>query len=450
VIRTLVALLLLALLVEIPAAAQNLAASRFDGIDDVDKCQSYASIVTFGTYPVCTIAPTLSKLGRLRVVQIGTPHDLATTETKGSHATVGTGLVMRRSDSTNGPPACPSPPTPCFTYQDNLASMTTCFESDEVSSVRGQSVADGWANVVGDVLASASSERPGGQRPIIVQSVRWDLVTWPEMQLDGFQRSFLVETPTADFTAFEAWLNDDRSTPCPSGCSWTYSDRGSSTSWINRDEGIRVSDFLTTLGGDPEGYAYYMTRPDDDPLYPTAVVADQNDSAYRAWKLAHVQSLMAESGADMVHLNHKLSQYTGPNDGWNNYVLHADNCGGNTVDEFFSGTCGAHFTSGGFAANVEAAGYGRAQYIAGWYAIGQELRAAGIRYFVNTNGNFLSTNWYDESSTGGVNENDLVRDTVYGASLVWITDGNETNEANLRAELASRGIPYVNGDCAYQ
>lgn len=437
------------------AAAQPYGPTRFEGLDAATWCQSYQPSLSFGSFSACTWNTQPAKLGRLRYVETGTAYDLVSTETKGAHVSVGTGLVFRRADSTAGPPACATigDVEPCFTYQQLLGSVNTCHEPGLAAGMRGLDVAAASAATNTTIRGYAAIERPGGWPVRIVQAIRPDLVTWPEMQLVGFQRSFLVETPAADFDAVEAFLGGSSA--------WTWSERGESASWAGRDEGVRLSDQITALGGDPRAYAYYLTRPQVVPVYPNAAIPDLTDPAYRAWKLAHVQALLAESGADLVALEHKFAQRTQPNGGGNYYVLAPDNCGGDTLADFLRGSCAGAFNGngtdvekkpqGGFTANLEAAGYGWAQYIQGLSAFAAELRAAGIRYRFASNGQFLDAspaNFYDDPATVGINENDLVRDIVYGASLVWVTDGQEALEASLRTQLRARGIPWVDGDCA--
>lgn len=452
------ALALAALLLADAAAGQAYApATQFEGLSSsaVEWCQSYQPSISYGGHPTCVWNTSAQKLGRLRYVETGSPYDLATTETKGAHVLVGSGLVFRRSESTSAPPACSTIPDtpPCFTYQASLATVPTCHEPSLAEGLRGLDVAATVAATNATIRGYAATERPGGSPVRIVQAIRPDLATWPEMTLSGFQRSFLLETPTADFDALEAFLGG--------AAQWSWSERAVSSSWIDRDEFVRISDLIDQLGGNPRAYAHYLTRPGALPVSPNASVADLMDPGYRAWKIAHVQALVAESTADMVALETKFAQRTQPHGGGNYYVLDADNCGGDTLTDFLRGSCAGAFNGGGtdaapnpqggFTADLEASGYGWAQYIQGLAAFAAELRAAGVRYRIASSGQFLDAspaNYYDDPATAGVNENDLVRDIVYGASLVWLTDGEEALEALLRTELRLRGIPWCDGDCS--
>lgn len=456
--RLLRALALAALLLADDAAAQAFApATQFEGLSPsaMEWCQSYQPSIAYGGHPTCVWNTSAQTLGRLRYVETGTPYDLATTETKGAHVLVGSGLVFRRSESTSGPPACSTIPdtAPCFTYQGQLATVPTCHQPGLGAGLRGLDVSATVAATNAAIRGYAASERPGGTPVRILQATRPDLITWPEMELAGFQCSFLVETSTGDFDALETFLGG------PS--QWTWSERGVSTDWNERDEGVRIEDLLQQLTCNPKAYAHYLTRPSLLPVSPNASVADLTDPAYRAWKIAHLQAVVAEAGADLIALETKFAQRTQPNGGGNYYVLHANNCGGDTLTDFLRGSCAGSFNGGGtdaaknpqggFTGNVEAAGYGWAQYIQGLAAFATELRAAGIGYRIASSGQFLDAspaNYYDDPATVGVNENDLVRDLVYGAAMVWLTDGEEALEAQLRDELRRRGISWCDGDCS--
>jgi len=307
-------------------------------------------------------------------------------------------------------------------------------------------------------------QRPGGPPPTIILAYRFDLVFWPEMEIAGFDPSWLASTGTS-WTSFQSWIDNDKTDACTttntecSGpgigkngakvaccvgknpnalnfctgkCSWTWSDRGWSNPWNGSDLGVRLTDDIRVLGGDPEAVTYYMTRPPSQVIYPDAAVVRQDNAAYQDWKIAAVKRLLTESGADMIHLNQKLFQYDPSVHGGSYYI----------GDNYSNVTAVIAANNGGFSGNQAASGYRLAQYVAGWRALATKLHQQGIKYQVWFDGYVWASNTaFDDPSTPGINENTVIRSVVYEADLVFVSRMGPWQ--NLVSELETRHIPYI-------
>ena len=357
----------------------------------------------------------------------------------------GGALVFRRRDQTDSPPACT---TPCFDYTSDYATMHTCWYAGEPVGVRGVESGLALAADVRRMNAAAKAFRPNGPPPITMLSIRFDIVTWPEMQLSGFDNAWLA-TGTTPWDAWIAWL---------SPWTWRWSERGEYAGWYDHDVGVRVNDLIALRGGDPKTAVYYLTRPHDAKyVTPNGVIVRQDDPAYQDWKIETiVRPLMAESGASMVFLNHKYSQHDP----------------GNPHSRGGSQYCGDVYASaaemiarrpdvGCFTSNTYAAGYRRAEYVTGQRQIAQKLIAAGVRYGVQSNGAEFKpgAHAYDDPATpitgpekrcrdddvsyGSGCENDDVRWITAHASFVYYDANCKSCEAGLDAMLAAKKIPYA-------
>jgi len=434
---------------------------------DLQICGTAAIRPSLGNYPACVPSISNEDLGRVRAVWLSADNAVASTSPKAPQITAGgQALVNLRDNSTSAPPACTTvnQSPPCFTYDKGLDTVHTCSFPDAPPSRRGQFVGSNLAAEVAAIRQSAAAQRPTGPPPIVILAYRFDLVTWPQMQIVGFDPSWLVSTGTP-WSQFQSWINNDKSDACTtknadcSGagigkngakvaccigsnpnpanfctgtCSWTWSDRGWSESWDGRDLGIRLNDEIQALGRDPRTVTYYLTRPPSQKINPNAAVVREDSPAYQDWIVAQVKRLLAETRADMIHLNHKLFQYDPGTNRGSFYV----------GDLYPSVTAMTAAGDGGFSGNQAAAGYRMAQYVAGWRALATKLHQQGIKYQVWFNGYvWLNDTVFDDPGTPGVNENAIIRSVVYEADLVFVSRQGPWQK--LVSELDARSVPYI-------
>lgn len=357
----------------------------------------------------------------------------------------GSALVFRRQDQTDPPPACA---TPCFDYTTDYASMATCWYAAAPVGVRGVESGLSLAADVRRMNAAAKAFRPNGPPPVTMLSVRFDIVSWPEMQVSGFDVAWLA-AGTTSWDAWIAWL---------SPWTWRWSDRGEYARWYDHDVGVRLNDLIALRGGDPQAAAYYLTRP-HDPKYvtPNGAVVRQDNPDYQRWKIEKiVKPLLAESGASMVFLNHKYYQYDPGGSHGRNGSQYCGDLYAKPADMIARKPDAACFTS-----NTYAAGYRRAEYITGQRQIAQRLRAEGIPYAVQSNGAEFKAGAHvyddpaspikgpgtackdDDVSFGTGCENDDVRWINAHASFVYFDVNCASCEAGLDAMLAAKKIPYA-------
>ncbi len=434
---------------------------------DVQICGAAAIRPAPGRFPSCV--PTISRadLGKVRAVWLSAEGAIASSSPKAPEITAGgKSLVYRRADGTSAPPACgaigASPP--CFTYEDGLDKVNTCYLPSAPASRRGQEVGLNLAAEIADIKSAAAAERPGASPPITILAYRFDLITWPEMEIAGFDPSWLLTAGTP-WSQFQSWITNDRSDSCKTtnadcsgpgigrngarvaccvgrnpnaanyctgACSWTWSHRGWSADWDGRDLGIRLNDEIKALGRDPETVTYYLTRPPNQRISPDAAIVRQDIAAYQDWRIAQVKRLLEETGADMIHLNHKLHQFDRRQHGGSFYV----------GDRYPNVSAMIAAGDGGFSANQVGAGYGLAQYVAGWRALATKLHQQGLRYQVWFNGYVWQDERVDDDpSTPAVNENAVIRSVVYDADLVFVD--REGPWPKLVSELEARHVPYI-------
>jgi len=420
-----------------------------------------------GNLFACTPTFSPQELGSVQAVWLSAEGYIASTNPKATAITSGgSSLVLRRADSTGAPPACSTTgqSNPCFTYPNGLATANTCYFPNAPASRRGQQIGSNLAGEVAAIRQSASEQRPGGPPTVIILAYRFDLVYWPEMEIAGFDPSWLVSSGTS-WTEFQSWIGNDRTDACTTTnadcagpgvgrngakvaccvgknpnalnfctgkCSWTWSDRGWSTPWDGVDLGVRVNDDIRVLGGNPQTVIYYMTRPPSQVISPDGAVARQDNPAYQDWKVAAVKRLIVESGADMIHLNHKLFQYNPAVHGGSFYI----------GDNYPNVTAMTAAGGGGFSGNQAASGYRLAQYVAGWRALATKLHQQGIKYQVWMDGFvWLNSTVFDDPTTPTINENTIIRSVVYDADLVFVEQTGAWQ--NLVSELQARNVPYI-------
>ena len=450
----------------------------------------------------CAAKASDADIGRVRVIYIASPYDAPSNAVRGSHVTAVNSSATaifpyQRSETTKPPTACS---TPCFSYLDaagagvagtaaDLDIAQTCEASGEsaagVNPRRGVRNGANRGDEVDNYRSVAAAQRSGGSPPLVILANRFDVVTRAQMAISGFDESMLIETTGHDATV--TWFAGDPN-------EWNWSHACTNAAWRDRDVygggdpddpaagGIRLNDQISSLGGDPSDYSYMLIGPDDAAyVCPNGVMADQNDVAYRSWKINSVISpLMADSGADMVLLNHKLFQYdydaptaaVGASDTLAMYC--ADYA---TPADFFAGTApgGQYAGDDCWTGDVEAAGYGLEEYVAGLVALGSELHAAGIRWSISVSGALLRVNslcaglntgpnsepWsccsgveagdcdvYDDPDSAGTNEQLSLRNLIRSADFWEIsTSGNPNQDLLTYMEAEELGMGYVVRGC---
>jgi hypothetical protein len=467
------------------------------GQRNVSFCAPMMSRPSLDSWPACTPTPPRSSWGIPQYVFLSADGgSIPSTAKKDARVKKGAGLVYRRADSSSAPPACAS--QPCFSYQDRatesdgLGPANTCYAASADVRLRGYSAAANLSQMIADLKKEASTVRPDGAPPQMVLYMRWDLLFWPELQIDGFDPAWLARSYTP-WAAFQAFVTKDHSTFCSAGanaackspgqpltcctgaetgtctaaCSWTWSDRGYSDQWDGKDVGLRYNDLIAVRGGDPERAIYYLTRPNYQKLSPDGVVVRQDDPAYQDWRIGLVKKMLAESGADMVLLNDKFFQYGAESTPSSSKSFYAgdqysdmtsflgrsgmSSGGAFTGRQISKSSCNATHPILGVcdpACNDPTQGYTLGTYIHGLSRLATKLRAEGIKYaFVLGGYTFNSTTLYDDCETPE-NENTMIREIALGASLVWLSidRGNhascEKGAAATKAALDAANVPF--------
>jgi hypothetical protein len=94
----------------------------------------------------------------------------------------------------------------------NLSAMTTCYNASKANGIRGLNRGDNLATEAATYNGYATTWRgAGAPKPVIILSMRWDLLLPTEMQVAGFQPSFLLEAAPGGYDAFQNWLTSDTS-----------------------------------------------------------------------------------------------------------------------------------------------------------------------------------------------------------------------------------------------
>jgi hypothetical protein len=259
--------------------------------------------------------------------------------------------------------------------------------------------------------------RPRDPLPLaFVHLHRFDLVPVSLAAQPGFDPDFLVRTrrPWNEVLDF---FGGDPTPLCRGGrCSWSDSITGDPSN----DPGERLRDYIDRRGG-PGRYrsvVYYLSSagPGKRVQWPNAALGDLRHPGYRAWRVAEAARAMEAGGYDAIMLNAKFSQYRRP---------------------------GGHWIGGESARDVEQLnetrttlwsaqpdGYGYAEYLAGWAALGRDLRRAGVPYAV----------WLPEPTwraifarPGSPTPVDPLLETARGASLVLL-HGATSPETTARIE----------------
>lgn len=434
------------------------------------------------------LSPDGRELGTSQMIFMTAENFVATTETKGPHARANgvDELVFQRSYTSSSPAPCQGTQQ-CNTLMSNVSAMSTCYNASKANGIRGFNRGDNLATEAVTYNGYATTWRgASAPKPVIILSMRWDLLLPSEMQVAGFRPSFLLEAAPGAYDAFQNWLTSDTSYYCGAGsdCEWSDSYNGWNSGYRNKDIGFRFKDQIDYFGSpnDYKKYIYYLTRPiGAKPLSADGVLTDMADDDYIAWRIARVKALLAEVNQSnvIVLLNQKLGlRYSGPNGVRNgsfdfsargrcpsvtdllwsgqSAVYHASGGIDYTATSPHQSACnlaytqsshgnvaGVAQTSGGYTSDTYAAGETYEEYVLSLKNVADALTAAGVPYAWETaGGEFVNPGYWNNTNTT-TDEDAVLREITMGASFVWITGSN--NDAYLDAvEAAVRGkIPYV-------
>ena len=412
----------------------------------------------------------------------------------------------------------------CFNVADGLDTASTCLGRRLKSPYRGTLNGKTLHEEIQLAREQAAIQRPGGPTPINVLAARWDLLMWTELQLEGFDPAWLAvpgrpehagPDPAGPWADFHNWLVTDTSDSCATRnsdctgshergtvkgkggiqntccvdgvgqnyawenscggfCTWSYSNGGFGKpiydpehGWASgsdlHDMGMRYNDLISLRGGDPEKAIYYATRPHGQHWAPSGVVVRMDAPAYQDWRIRQIKLLLQESGAEMVHLNQKIFQYSSDSyyvrDLVPKYDLNSP-CGNHDgVVQVAEVVCAGE---GGFTGNQASGGYHFSDWARGWRQIADKIHAAGLKYQVTMNWtqwmpgrctNFRnlarpchfpsdpicqgegayckmgSDDVVDTPPPNGVDENDTVRSVTYDADFVYIDDENRGSDS---------------------
>lgn len=288
----------------------------------------------------------------------------------------------------------------------------------------------------------------GGSRAIA--ATRFDLIAVPLASQAGFQHEFILETatPWASVTDF---FDLDASADCSGGCSW--SDNYDGRTELGFGSPYRLRDLIDADGGDYRTKAYYISKSTTETDYgPLAGLADLTNAAYRAWRVADAQALLATGAYEYVTLSHKFCQYRFGQENWLNGTL-ASNCGetAGVVDDVTKlHDAGSHMWT------AEPTDYGWSEYVQGWAAMADDLKAAGVPFVVHLNASYwLSPSTYDDPATVGINEATLITDTAEDDASIVVMD-HDTGDGKARGvslrvkrmlEAAGREVLVVDLRC---
>ena len=285
----------------------------------------------------------------------------------------------------------------------------------------------------GEFAASVRQARKPGSPPIaFVHIHRFDLVPLTFAALPGFQASFLVWTKQPWSRVLDFFARDE-SPLCQGGrCRWSDFHLG------NPDEhsGPRLRDLIDASGGPGayESVVYYLARsyPGKQVHWPDAALADLRNPAYRAWRVAEARRALEIGGYDAILLNDKFAQYNRQPGHW---------LGGSarSVEELNREPRTLW--------SAEPDGYGFTEYLAGWAALGRDLRAADVPYAVSMTAVAWSGRGLDRPTTPEVDEGALISETVRGASLLLVTQLRKPRERDeldgIERGLRQRGGAMV-------
>jgi hypothetical protein len=248
----------------------------------------------------------------------------------------------------------------------------------------------------------------------------------------GFSGRFLLPTarPWSEVLRF---FEEDRSPDCVAGgCRFAEPDPSSR----NGDPvGLAplVARIDETAGkGTSRSVVYYLQRGSagNKIFRATNALANLDDPAFRAWRVAEARRMLERGGYDAVMLNHKLHQYR-------------------SEGHWLGGPAAPDVTAlnrlGDTLWTAPPSGYGYPEYVAGWHALASDLRAGGVPYGV-----ILSVApWRRRTLPGSdsaSDENALIREVARGARVVLL-DGRVGKRGALfvavQRELEAAGARVV-------
>lgn len=270
----------------------------------------------------------------------------------------------------------------------------------------------------------------------IVHYARFDLVTRQYAALAGFDADFLVSSEQSlDETA--GFFTRDLSAPCVCGCTFSE-DPGPG----GAPPGTRLSDYVDASGGPGtyEGKVQYTIRPgasgavDGSPrrFFASAAIADLRDPVYRAWRVADARAVLSAGGFDYVELNHKFPMYapTNPPYWW----------GGPRATDV-----AAYLVTDDTLWSGKPLGYGYSEYVQGWWAMAEDLRAGEVPFTVTLAATYWRAGANDDPSTPLLDESERIRAGARLADVVFV-DRIGSSQADVDAalaDLAARSLARV-------
>jgi hypothetical protein len=270
-----------------------------------------------------------------------------------------------------------------------------------------------------------SGRRPDSPPLAFVHLHRFELVPLTFAALPGFEASFLVRT-RQPWSRVVGFFSGDTGPLCRNGgCRWSDAHLGNPEA----HRGPKLRDLIDASGGPGahERVVYYLPRsgPDKRVYWPNSAVADLRSPAYRAWRVAEARKALEIGGYDAILLNDKLGQYRRQDGHWLGGLVH-------NVEELNREPRTLW--------SAPPDGYGYPEYVAGWAALGRDLRAAGVPYAVWMGAAAWQGRGLDDSHTADVDEGALVRETVRGARLFLATKAPPPADLEaIERELRARG-----------
>lgn len=409
-------------------------------------------------YSTCQANVNTSVAAQARYVMVSAEMSVPMTETVNASQTFT--LVPHRSNSTAAPTSV---------YDDNIASANTCWYPS--ATYRGQDTDDNLASYITAVRSAAS---PGTTTVILF--VRSDIIQFPAAQIAGLDCGWFVDATTDWDTDWIAAVEADTSTDCGAGsdCRWSDSYSGSSSSYRDKDtdcrdgtvgsQDCRLRASIDRICGSADAWktkVFYMTRgaSGQQYFYPDAALMRLDDPDYRAWWISHMKRRLAATGADMIELNEKFSQYlvdaectaagdpypccTAANEG--------DGCSSYMFDMFsdlsaWNAANNSNYTSDPHDAPES---YTYNAYVNGWADLAAEASAAGLKFAYRDGPYawFAEGTGFDDPDTVE-NENDVIKQAAYSASLVILDKQGRSDAeyATAVADLEAHGVTVYQVD----
>jgi len=305
---------------------------------------------------------------------------------------------------------------------------------DDVSDARFAHPANskcGWPTSHADNARYVAKLRAlrGSAPPLrFVHMHRFDVVADSLAALPGFRADFLLTTdrPWSDVMAFFA---SDRSPACGAeGCRWS----DAYGAWEDRGKGTWLRDRIDAAGtpGRSKSAVYYLVRGAQvqQHFWPTAVLADLRNPAYRAWRVGEARRAYDQGGYDAIALNQKFHQHFEPHWIGSAAIPDAAAVRAQGDDTFWS---------------APPRGYGLSEYMQGWIALAADLQAAGIPYAII---DLPQWPWLFSAGSPRAPDPAITRglhEAIRGARIVLLERHPRTDQAGfdaLVAELQRSGV----------